>query len=597
MNLLPMPSTLAALRSFCLLFAALAGTMAQADDTAPAVAPAASASAPAEADPEADARFDILEYVIEGNTVLPVAEIERAVTPFLGERKLIADVEAARKALEAVYQELGYQTVLVDVPEQRVTGGVIRLRVLEGRVERLRITGNRYFTQGEIRTRVPDLAAGTVPDLNAVQAQLGTLNRGADRQVTPVLRPGLAPGGVEVELIVKDQLPLHGDLELNNRSSAFTSATRLAGGLRWDNLWQRQHSAGVSVQLSPQQTDEVRVLVGNYLWRMPDRPDVVALYAVRSNSRVALVGSSTIIGKASIAGARWVKPLPSGVASAGLFQSLTFGADYKNFAQTDIAVGFENEPVQGSIAYVPLSLAYSATLAEAGRSTQYTVTAAAAPAGVLGNNDSEFQGRRVLARAGWTTFKLDATHERALTPRVGLWARLEGQWTADPLISNEQYAIGGAESVRGYRESELAGDRGGRTSVELRWWPWRVSPEELRQRALDAAQAVGTTAGPATMPGTPITAAGAATPADRWTALQFYGLFDLGAVEIVQPLGPQFARRWIGGLGAGLRWNSAQGWRLQFEGARALNPGGGSLNGPITDTGQWRWHARLGFEF
>ncbi len=558
--------------------------------TPPAAAPAQAA--------EADPRFDILEFVIEGNTVLPSLEIERAVMPYLGEKRAIRDVEQARKALEDAYQRIGYQTVFVDVPEQKIADGVVRLRVLEGRVERLRISGNRYFTQGEIRNGVPDFAAGSVPDFNAVQAQLGALNRGGDRQVTPVLRAGRTPGAVEVELMVKDQLPLHGEVELNNRSSAFTSESRLVGGLRWDNLWQRQHSAGLSVQLSPQKTDEVRVLVGNYLWRMADRPDVLALYAVKSDSRVALVGASTVIGNATIAGARWVRPLPSGPSQSGVFHSITFGADYKNFAQTDIAVGAEDTPVQGSIAYMPLSLAYGATLAQAGRTTQFSITALTAPRGVLGNNDGEFQGRREAARSGWSAFKFDATHEHALGTRFGLWGKIEGQWTDVALIANEQLAVGGAESVRGYRESELSGDRGGRGSVEVRWWPWRLSAEELQQRAVQAAGAVGSTAVPTAAPGAPAAATPLATSDPGWkAALQFYGLLDLGAVEVVRPQGQQFSRRWIGGLGAGLRFTPAGGWRLQIEGARALNPGGGGINGAITDKGDWRLHLRLGLDF
>ena len=509
-----------------------------------------------------------------------MAEIERAVLPFLGEKKLIADVEAARKALEDAYQRLGYQTVFVDVPEQRIADGVVRLRVLEGRVERLRIVGNRYFTQGEIRATVPAFAEGSVPDFNAVQTQLGNLNRVADRQVTPVLRPGRTPGTVEVELAVKDQVPLHGEVELNNRSSAFTSATRLSAGLRWDNLWQQQHSAGLSIQTAPQATDEVKVLVGNYLWRFADRPDAIALYAVRSDSKVALVGSSTVLGNATIAGARWVRPLPSGPSSAGLFQSITFGADYKKFGQTNIAAGTQVADVLDALDYVPLSLAYSATLASPGQTTQFGVTALTAPTGLLGNTDAGFQGRRALARAGWTVLKFDASIERTLTDRSSLWFKTEGQWVDVPLISNEQLTMGGAESVRGYREAELAGDRGGRGSVEWRWWPWRAAAVEAAGKPALAAAAEPT----------------AAPTPSRLAALQVFALLDLGAVETVQPQGLQVARRWIGGVGAGLRW-AAEGWRAQLEAARALNPGGSGLNGEITHQGDWRVHVRLGLDF
>lgn len=536
--------------------ALLAGLAAASAAFAQTAAPPAPAPAAAE-----DPRFDILEFVVEGNTVLPPAEIERAVLPHLGPGRQIKDVEAARKALEDTYQRLGFQTVFVDVPEQRIAAGVVRLRVLEGQVERLRIGGTRYFTHGEIRAAVPELAAGRVPDFAVVQAQLATLNRTADRAVTPVLRQGRTPGTVEVELAVRDQLPLHGEVELNNRSSAFTSETRLLAGLRWDNLWQRQHSFGLQLQASPEQTDEVKVLVANYLWRFADSADAVALYAVRSDSKVALVGSSTVLGNATIAGARWVKSLP---ASTTRFHTLTLGLDRKRFGQTNIATATEQADVLPPLAYTPLSWNYASTHLSPGRSVAWGLTATHAPAGVLGNEDAEFQGRRALARAGWTVLRFDITVEQVLGTGLSAWTKIEGQWSSDPLISNEQLTVGGAESVRGYREAELAGDRGGRGSLELRWSPLRAP-------------------------------AAAAPP--HWAApLQVIALLDIGGVETVQPQGPQVARRWIGGAGAGLRWASP-GWRAQLEAARALNPGGSGTAGPITDKGDWRVHARLALDF
>src|SRR5581483_3735316 len=92
----------------------------------------------------ADPQFDILEFEVHGNSVLDVETIERVVTPFLGLNKTMADVEAARAALEKVYQSVGYLTVFVDVPEQRVDGGVVMLNVIEGRIELLRVTASRY---------------------------------------------------------------------------------------------------------------------------------------------------------------------------------------------------------------------------------------------------------------------------------------------------------------------------------------------------------------------------------------------------------------------------------------------------------------------
>ena len=86
--------------------------MARSADAPPAAA--AGRAAPAPAKP-----FPILEYRVEGNTVMRAIDIERAVTPYLGLSKSIKDVEAARKSLENAYHSRGYQTVLVNVPPRK----------------------------------------------------------------------------------------------------------------------------------------------------------------------------------------------------------------------------------------------------------------------------------------------------------------------------------------------------------------------------------------------------------------------------------------------------------------------------------------------
>src|SRR5262245_55078889 len=110
---------------FLLMFV---GLQAQAQDAAPA---------PAEM-----AHFDVMEYRVLGNTVLAARDIESAVYPFLGPAKSLDDVEQARLALENAYRSAGRGTVFVDIPEQDVgEDGVIRLRVTEGRLNTVRVTG------------------------------------------------------------------------------------------------------------------------------------------------------------------------------------------------------------------------------------------------------------------------------------------------------------------------------------------------------------------------------------------------------------------------------------------------------------------------
>jgi hemolysin activation/secretion protein len=49
-----------------------------------------------------------------------------------------------------------------------------------------------------------------------------------------------------------------------------------------------------------------------------------------------------------------------------------------------------------------------------------------------------------------------------------------GQWASEPLISTEQFGIGGVSSVRGYHEGENFGDNGWRLSFEQQTPPHMV---------------------------------------------------------------------------------------------------------------------------
>ena len=85
-------------------------------------------------DSDQGARFNIFEFRVLGNSTLPAPIVEAAVYPFLGEQRTFSSVEQARDALVAAYRAAGLGTVLVDIPEQTVDDGVVRLQVTEGRI-------------------------------------------------------------------------------------------------------------------------------------------------------------------------------------------------------------------------------------------------------------------------------------------------------------------------------------------------------------------------------------------------------------------------------------------------------------------------------
>src|SRR5579883_1134219 len=79
--------------------------------------------------------FNVYEFLVLGSHVLGQMKVEATVYPFLGPDKTIQDVEKARAALIDAYRKAGYGTVLVDIPEQSVDQGVVRLKVTEGNID------------------------------------------------------------------------------------------------------------------------------------------------------------------------------------------------------------------------------------------------------------------------------------------------------------------------------------------------------------------------------------------------------------------------------------------------------------------------------
>ncbi len=414
--------------------------------------------------PQQPATFDLLELRVKGNNLIEKKQLERTIYPFLGLKKSVDNVEMARAALEELYRTQGYQTVTVDIPEQDVKNGIVYLQVVEGKVSRLRVKDSRYFSLGKIKAGVPELAEGKVPNFPKMQQQLAALGgESADRKIQPVLRAGETPGTLEVDLKVKDELPLHGRLELNGRNTSSTSRLRLVTSLRYDNLWQAMHSASLMYQVSPENSDEVDVWAGTYAMPLFNSDARLAVYAVHSSSsaQIASAGALSVIGIGDIYGARLVKPLTE---LGSYYHSATLGVDYKDFQEDLNLIG--SDSIKTPIAYTPFLAQYSGSLRGKASMTSFDLGLHFSVRG-LGNDQAQFENKRFLAKSNFMYLSGDLKFQHELPLGMELSSHFSGQLADSPLISNEQFSLGGAQSVRGYFETQALADDGVFASLEL----------------------------------------------------------------------------------------------------------------------------------
>lgn len=433
-------------------------------DSPPAAAPAPTGpapTAPASAAPAPARRIDLMEFRVEGNTILPQRDIEAALYPFLGPDRAVDDVEKARAALEELYGKRGYPTVSASIPPQSGAGGVVVLQVAERPIGRLRVVGARYVAPSAIKAGVPSLTEGKVPRMAELQAELAAANQLPDRTITPALRAGRAPDTIDVDLKVEDHLPLHGSLELNNRRSQQTTALRTSGSLSYDNLWQRGDSASIGFQVAPQRLNDSKVGTVGYVFRIPDSRMSLSASYVQTDSNVSTGASGNVIGKGKTFGLRLLMPLEG---AEGFTHSLSVGADYKDLTQD---VGLGGQFTSSPISYVPFSASYLASWSGA-RSTTDLSTALVMGFNGIGSGQQDYDNKRLRARADFAYVKADFDHTHTLPYNIEVYARAQALMSPTPLVSSEQLSVGGLDTVRGYLESETLGDYGGAGQFELR---------------------------------------------------------------------------------------------------------------------------------
>lgn len=506
-----------------------------------------SADVSAQASPAAApvARFDILAYQVLGNSQLSNLEIEKAVYPHLGPQRSERDVEAARSALQALYDGKGFPTVSVAIPEQDASTGLVTLQVNEQKIGRLRVNGAEYFSPDDIERAAPSLARGQVPNFKDVQRDIVALNQWPDRRVTPEIKAGATPNTVDVDLNVEDSLPLHGSLELNNRNSANTTEQRLAASMRYDNLWQRGHSISLSAQTAPQRREDAQVFSASYLARFGGSPFSLLVYAVRSKSDIAVVGDLNVIGNGTLAGLRLMRSFG---AREGFFHSLSLGLDYKDFNE-NLVQGADRGSVP--IEYLPISVNYNADWVKQGSVSDLALSAVFNLRGV-GDGRAAFDAKRFQAQPNFFYLRASGSHTWKFDGDAQLMLRLQSQFAGEPLISNEQFSIGGLDSVRGYYESEALGDMGAAATVEARTPSFADSLgeafQELRLRAfVDAGYTRINDPLPDQLRSETLVSAGVGA------SLKAFGHFN-GSVDLAKPLSsPNGRYRKPDGLEVGVR--------------------------------------------
>jgi hemolysin activation/secretion protein len=419
------------------------------------------AQAPA---PAPTPRFDINQFVIEGNTLFELYELQALVEPFAGKQRDFGDIQKALEALQDHYSAKGYNAVRVLIPEQDIRAGQVRLQVIEARIRNVKVEGNRFYNNENVRRSLPALQEGEAPNTKRIGENVQLANENPVRQQRVVLESTEEIGKVDASVKVTDDDPYNVTVFLDNTGNSTTGYYRAGFGVVNSNFDNKDRVINVQAITSPTQWDDVQIFGAGYRVPVYEWNAILDVYGGYSDVESGTVQNLfSVAGAGTIFGGRYTQIL---TRYGGYEQKMSLGFEYKAFTNDVVLIGGTTTLVP-DVTTQPLLINYFGRYAVPGHDFSYTLGVAQnMPTDEGDASQAAIEQARPGASANFRIWRASMAYSYALGGDAIFRFSIDGQYTRDALVPGEQYGLGGQNSVRGFNEREVANDNGHRVSLE-----------------------------------------------------------------------------------------------------------------------------------
>lgn len=451
-----------------------------------AVPPAAPAPAPAG---DGGVRFEIRTFDIEGSTLIPKDRILSRLQSFVGKSKDFGDVQKALETVERLFVDGGFGSVQVLLPEQELDSGTVKFKVIEPKIAKVVVEGNKEYTEENILRSLPAVRAGEPPNSNVISSNLRLANENPGKTTTVLLRAGSNDGEVDAVVKVTEDKIVKFNASLDNSGTDNTNDGasgnfRMGIGATHANMFGRDHTFAMQAITSPEQGGKLRgyskdVAILGLSYRIPlyDVGGMLDITAGYSNVNSGAVQNIfNVSGRGSVFGIRFTQNLNR----IGDYEHrLIYAADWRAYENNVRPVG-GGQGIVPDITVKPISLTYAGTYRESTAETNFYLGYTRNLPGGGDGGSGQYGGyetpvgttstgtaARAGGRPGYTLWRYGFTHYRAFSNDWQVRFNMVGQETRDRLIAPEQFGIGGANSVRGFIERAFSNDYGVYANFEV----------------------------------------------------------------------------------------------------------------------------------
>jgi hemolysin activation/secretion protein len=415
----------------------------------------------------------VREFRFTGNRVFSSGTLAREVEKYRNREINADDIEQARQDLTIFYVSKGFVNSGAVVPDQDGKDGIITFQIVEGRLTGIRLKGNFWFRPWWLRNEIRR-GAGRPLNFNKLKEALQLLRQNPTiSQINAELQPGGVPGESILDVTIKDTQPFRFAIEFNNKRPPSVGAEII--NAHGTDLNVSGHNDVFDVTYGIAHSNSGNSFEGfdfsgldnvdaSYTFPVTPWATTLQIHASKSDTGILEEPFTTlnINSKLEQYGATLRQPIYRTLSNEfsisvtgekrrdqtfllGMPFSLSPGA--VDGVMQDFVIRIAQEYVNRSQLHV---LALRSTF-------NIGIDAFNATDSGMEPNSRFFYwlGQAQYVRRLWNTDNL-------------LVARLNAQISAEPLFSLEQFVLGGADSVRGYRENQILRDNGVFGSVEVR---------------------------------------------------------------------------------------------------------------------------------
>ena len=393
--------------------------------------------------------FELKQVNCGSSEILTQEDIQSVTENYIGRQVTVQDLQELAEKITNLYRQKGYMTCGAVLPPQRIHEGIVEIRLIEGKTGEIHLTGNRHTKAGYITDRL-GLKQGEIPNIDKLNRDLRWFHGTNDVQLRVVMKPGAQEGTTDYEIIAFE--PQNQSVTLYADNDGYETSGRWREGLFYSLrslTGQRDALRGSFIR-----SQGTKAWSFGYSFPISKRGMRLDLNYASNRTKVTSgeLKPLGVEGNSTSYSLTWRVPVHITEHSrheAGL-QYIRQTAKTELGHGTNLVVPWVNDKIQRIIPYVSFTHYGNSTVLYHKHSF------------VLAKR-SDIDGISDTAKL----YRLSSFWQKRYKSGQFWQARLDGQWgSSDYLASSDRFFIGGVNSVRGYEEGFIGGDRGLAAGIE-----------------------------------------------------------------------------------------------------------------------------------